>query len=66
MVGRLWQLPFAKGLDKPQFCWPRIGHNRVQLNHAQLLALIDGKGGKRVRDVTVKPPETIGKSPAAK
>ena len=27
---------YAKRLEKAQFCWPRIGHNRVQLNHAQL------------------------------
>ncbi|MGO6831561.1 IS66 family insertion sequence element accessory protein TnpB, partial [Rhizobium ruizarguesonis] len=29
---------YAKRLEKAQFCWPRIGHHRVQLNHAQLLA----------------------------
>ncbi|TAU56940.1 hypothetical protein ELI45_38675 [Rhizobium ruizarguesonis] len=23
-----------KRLEKAQFCWPRIGHHRVQLNHA--------------------------------
>ncbi|MCA1371725.1 IS66 family insertion sequence element accessory protein TnpB [Bradyrhizobium sp. BRP14] len=38
-----------KRLEKSQFCWPRIGHNRIQLNHAQLLALIDGMDWKRVR-----------------
>ncbi|MEY9559394.1 transposase [Sinorhizobium fredii] len=47
---------YAKRLEKSQFCWPRIGHNRVQLNHAQLLALIDGMDWKRVRSVPVKPP----------
>ncbi|WP_425350836.1 IS66 family insertion sequence element accessory protein TnpB, partial [Neorhizobium huautlense] len=25
---------YSKRLEKAQFCWPRIGHNRVQLNHA--------------------------------
>jgi len=33
---------FAKRLEKPSFCWPRIGPVRVQLNHAQLMALLDG------------------------
>ncbi|NTA13858.1 IS66 family insertion sequence element accessory protein TnpB [Agrobacterium tumefaciens] len=33
---------YAKRLEKAQFCWPRIGHSRVQLNNAQLLALVDG------------------------
>ncbi|WP_183906604.1 IS66 family insertion sequence element accessory protein TnpB [Rhizobium sp. BK008] len=33
---------YSKRLEKAQFCWPRIGHNRVQLNHAQLMALVDG------------------------
>ncbi|RVK86187.1 hypothetical protein CN150_34560 [Sinorhizobium meliloti] len=51
---------YAKRLEKSQFCWPRIGHNRVQLNHAQLLALIDGMDWKRVRSVPVKPPEIVG------
>ncbi|MBB2708212.1 UNVERIFIED_ORG: transposase [Rhizobium esperanzae] len=39
---------YAKRLEKAQFCWPRIGHHRVQLNHAQLLALVDGMDWKRV------------------
>jgi len=51
---------YAKRLEKSQFCWPRIGHCRVQLNHAQLLALIDGMDWKRVRAVPVKPPEIVG------
>ena len=46
---------FAKRLEKARFCWPRIGHNRVQLNHAQLLALVDGMDWKRVRAVPAKP-----------
>lgn len=51
---------YAKRLEKAQFCWPRIGHNRVQLNDAQLMALVDGMDWKRVRSVTVKPPEIVG------
>ncbi|ASY72478.1 Mobile element protein (plasmid) [Sinorhizobium fredii CCBAU 83666] len=47
--------PLIRGED-----YPRIGHNRVQLNHAQLLALIDGMDWKRVRSVPVKPPEIVG------
>ncbi|VDS10794.1 IS66 Orf2 like protein [Paracoccus haematequi] len=31
---------YAKRLEKSSFCWPRIGHVRVQLNHAHLLALL--------------------------
>ncbi|NEJ82887.1 hypothetical protein GR268_41100 [Rhizobium leguminosarum] len=49
-----------KRLEKAQFCWPRIGHHRVQLNHAQLLALVDGMDWKRVRSAPVKPPEIVG------
>ncbi|TAV24625.1 hypothetical protein ELI35_27230 (plasmid) [Rhizobium ruizarguesonis] len=49
-----------KRLEKAQFCWPRIGHHRVQLNHAQLLALVDGMDWKRVRSTPVKPPEIVG------
>lgn len=51
---------YLKRLEKAQFCWPRIGHNRVQLNHAQLMALVDGMDWKRVRSVAVKPPEIVG------
>ncbi|MGN7715305.1 IS66 family insertion sequence element accessory protein TnpB [Hyphomicrobiales bacterium] len=51
---------YAKRLEKAQFCWPRIGHNRIQLNHAQLMALVDGMDWKRVRSVAVKPPEIVG------
>ncbi len=51
---------YAKRLEKSQFCWPRIGHNRIQVNHAQLLALIDGMDWKRVRAVPVKPSEIVG------
>jgi transposase len=34
---------FAKTLEETEFCWPRIAPTRVELNHAQLLALIDGR-----------------------
>jgi transposase len=51
---------FAKRLEKAQFCWPRIGHSRVQLNQAQLLALVDGLDWKRVRPVLVKRPQSAG------
>ena len=32
---------FGKTLEETKFCWPKIAPTRVQLNHAQLLALID-------------------------
>jgi transposase len=50
----------SKRLEKAQFCWPRIGQHRVQLNHAQLLALVDGMDWKRVHAVTVRPPQSVG------
>ncbi|WP_461335906.1 IS66 family insertion sequence element accessory protein TnpB [Bradyrhizobium liaoningense] len=28
---------YLKRLEKARFCWPRIGHHRVQLNAAQLM-----------------------------
>ncbi|BCG73351.1 transposase [Mesorhizobium sp. 113-1-2] len=51
---------YAKTLEKSQFCWPRIGPARVRLNHAQLLALVDGLDWKRVRPVAVKRPRSVG------
>jgi len=51
---------YAKRLEKAQFCWPRIGHNRVQLNQAQLLALVDGLDWTKVRPVLVKRPQSAG------
>lgn len=48
------------GLEKNQFVWPKIGPARVQLNHAQLLALVDGMDWKRVRSAAVKRPEFVG------
>ncbi|MCA1458961.1 IS66 family insertion sequence element accessory protein TnpB [Bradyrhizobium sp. BRP22] len=47
-------------LEKTKFCWPRIGHHRVQLNPAQLMALLDGMDWKRVRTMAVKPPQIVG------
>jgi hypothetical protein len=47
---------YLKRLEKARFCWPRIGHHRVQLNAAQLMALVDGMDWKRVRTAAVKPP----------
>jgi len=51
---------YAKRLEKAQFCWPRIGQHRVQLNQAQLLALVDGLDWKKVRPVLVKRPQSAG------
>ncbi|HZD90829.1 MAG TPA: IS66 family insertion sequence element accessory protein TnpB [Pseudolabrys sp.] len=51
---------FAKRLEKSQFCWPRIGQHRVQLNQAQLLALVDGLDWKKVRPVLVPRPQSAG------
>ncbi|TJZ81070.1 IS66 family insertion sequence element accessory protein TnpB [Paracoccus hibiscisoli] len=51
---------FAKRLEKSAFCWPRIGHVRVQLNHAQLMALMDGLDWKRVRPIAVRKPVFAG------
>ena len=51
---------FAKTLEDASFCWPRIGPTRVRLNHAQLLALVDGLDWKRVRPVQVRRPQSVG------
>jgi transposase len=51
---------YAKRLEKAHFCWPRIGHTRIRLNHAQLLALVDGMDWRRVHSVPIKPPEMVG------
>jgi transposase len=51
---------YSKRLEKNQFVWPKIGPARVQLNHAQLLALVDGMDWKRVRSAAVKRPEFVG------
>ena len=51
---------YAKRLEKAAFCWPRIGHNRVQLSHAQLMALVDGMDWKRVRAEPASRPQSAG------
>jgi transposase len=51
---------FAKRLEKAAFCWPRIGHNRVQVNYAQLMALVDGMDWKKVRTVPISRPQSAG------
>ncbi|HHX91132.1 MAG TPA: IS66 family insertion sequence element accessory protein TnpB [Paracoccus sp.] len=51
---------FAKRLEKSAFCWPRVGHVRVQLNYAQIMALLDGLDWKRVRPMVVKAPVFAG------
>jgi transposase len=51
---------FAKTLEDTTFCWPRIGPTRIRLNHAQLLALLDGLDWKKVRPVRVKRPQSVG------
>ena len=51
---------YAKRLEKSKFCWPQIAHARVQLNTAQLLALVDGLDWKKVRPVEVRRPQTVG------
>jgi transposase len=51
---------FAKTLEDATFCWPRIGPETVRLNHAQLLALIDGMDWKKVRPMEVKRPQSLG------
>jgi transposase len=51
---------FTKRLEESQFCWPRIGPNQVQLNYAQLMALVDGLDWKRVHPVDVKRPVSAG------
>ncbi|RVC65015.1 hypothetical protein EN766_35150, partial [Mesorhizobium sp. M2A.F.Ca.ET.046.02.1.1] len=49
---------YAKRLDEAKFCWP--DRPRVQLNHAQLMALVDGMEWKRIRTVTVWRPQSVG------
>jgi transposase len=49
-----------KRLEKAKFCWPRIGHTRVQLNTAQLLALVDGMDWKKVHRASVPRPRSAG------
>jgi transposase len=51
---------FAKTLEDARICWPRIGPATLQLNHAQLLALVDGLDWKKVRPVDAKRPQSMG------
>ena len=51
---------YAKRLEKAAFCWPRIGHSRVHLSHAQLLALVEGMDWKRVHAVSESRPQSAG------
>lgn len=51
---------YAKRLEKDRFCWPKGGHGRVQMSHAQLVALVDGLDWKRVRPESVRRPQTVG------
>lgn len=51
---------FAKTLEEARFCWPKIAPTRVRLNHAQLLALIDGLDWTKVHPVSVKRPQSVG------
>jgi len=51
---------FAKRLEKTHFCWPRIGHTRVQMNSAQLLALVDGMDWTKVHPMDVTRPQSAG------
>ena len=51
---------FSKRLEKNVFCWPRVGANRVRLNYAQLMALVDGLDWKRIRPLDVRRPQSAG------
>ena len=51
---------YAKRLETSRFCWPRIGHNRVQLTLAQLLALVDGMDWKQVHSAPITRPLSAG------
>jgi transposase len=51
---------FAKTLEETKFCWPKSAPTRVRLNHAQLLALVDGLDWKKVRPVAARRPQSVG------
>ena len=51
---------YLKRLEKARFVGPPIGHHRVQLHHAQLLALVDGMDWKRVQATPIVRPESVG------
>ncbi|MCK1606536.1 IS66 family insertion sequence element accessory protein TnpB [Bradyrhizobium sp. 166] len=46
---------YLKRLEKAKFCWPRIGHHRVQMNPAQNgLEAGPDRGGQAAGDCWVK------------
>jgi len=51
---------YAKTIETTRFCWPPVSSSRVRLNHAQLLALVDGMDWKRVRSASVRRPQSLG------
>jgi transposase len=51
---------YSKVLEEQHFCWPTISASRMRLNHAQLMALIDGLDWKKVRPLQVKRPVSAG------
>ena len=51
---------YAKTIETTRFCWPPVSASRVRLNHAQLLALVDGMDWKRVRSASVRRPQSLG------
>jgi len=51
---------FSKRLEESGFYWPKIGAAQVQLQHAQLAALVEGMDWKRVRAAETKRPKIIG------
>ena len=51
---------YAKTIETARFCWPPVSASRVRLNHAQLLALVDGMDWKKVRSASVRRPQSLG------
>ena len=51
---------FAKRLEQSHFVWPTLGSAEIRLNHAQLMALVEGLDWKRVRAVDVQAPQSVG------
>ena len=51
---------YAKTIETTRFCWPPVSASRVRLNHAQLLALVDGMDWKKVRSASVRRPQSLG------
>ncbi|WP_442869808.1 IS66 family insertion sequence element accessory protein TnpB [Bradyrhizobium sp. CCBAU 11361] len=61
-----WLCRYLKRLEKARFCWPRIGHHRLQLNAAQLMGLVDGMDWKRSGPRRSSRRRLLGKSTTAK